>query len=132
MGRKKSETTNDAVQEIAAEKPSSQHEEGAARGDVLENALINWEQRILGLVVWYPDSLFYLLKTVSPDDFHFLAHKILYETMRDMYDTKKPIDLATLAERLRGDGNLERVGGVIHLGDLASCLKDKSRKRKKG
>ena len=128
MGRKKSETTNDAV----AEKPSSRHEEGAARGDVLENALINWEQRILGLVVWYPDSLFYLLKTVSPDDFHFLAHKILYETMRDMYDTKKPINLVTLAERLRGDGNLERVGGVIYLGDLAFCLEDKSRKRKKG
>ncbi|WP_300773951.1 DnaB-like helicase N-terminal domain-containing protein [uncultured Desulfovibrio sp.] len=131
MGRKKNKTTNDAVQKIAAEKTSSQHEEDAARGKALENALFNWERRVLGLVLLHPSSLFYLLETISPDDFCFVRHKILYKTMQELYDAGESIDLVTLAERLRSDGNFEKAGGPIYLGELVPCLEDKSKKRKK-
>lgn len=131
MGCKKSKVDDSAIQEVTAEKPSSQHEEDTARKEVLENTLSTWEQRILGLLLLEP-ILFPVLKTVASDDFHFPGHKILYKTMWDLYDAGESIDLVTLAERLKGDGNLERVGGVVYLGELVSCLEDKSRKRKKG
>ena len=131
MGRKKSKVDNGEIEEVAAEKPSSQHEEDVMVC-VLKNPLFKWEQRILCLLLKNPSSMFRQLETISPNDFHFVRHKILYKTMRDLYDAGESIDLVTLAERLRGDGNLERAGGAVYLGELVFCLEDKSRKRKKG
>lgn len=95
------------------------------------NVLSIWEQRILGLLLLEPYIQFPLLKTVSSDDFHFPEHKIVFKTMRDLYDSGEPIDLITLMERLKDNGNLERVGGAVYLCELYCSLEDRPKKRKK-
>jgi replicative DNA helicase len=49
--------------------------------------------------------------TLSPDDFYFPAHSIIYSAILDVYNKGQKVDIVTVVERLKKNDLLEKVGG---------------------
>ena len=76
-----------------------------------------------GLLVWGAqedfDNVSDLLK---PDgsDFYKTSHRVLYATIASEFTMRQAVDVVTLTERLRADGNLKRVGGAADVAAISN------------
>ncbi len=61
-----------------------------------------------------------LERQIAPESFHVQVHRDLYETMQDLHAARKPVDLVTVANRLRETNRLEALGGEEELGRLVA------------
>lgn len=55
---------------------------------------------------------------LQPEAFFRLAHRLIFEVLRDMAGAGKGVDVLLVAERLRAAGKLEDAGGAEYLGEL--------------
>ncbi len=83
------------------------------------------EQGVLGCLLLSPTDCIGLcvekLKGGS-ESFYDLRHRTLYEHLVSMYDTKQPIDLITVQQRLRDGSQLEAVGGLPYIAGLMDAV----------
>jgi replicative DNA helicase len=82
---------------------------------------IEAEQGVLACVLLAPnESLGICLERLKSgaESFYDLRHQTLYQHLVEMYDTKLPIDLITVPQRLKDAGQLEAVGGLAYLSGL--------------
>lgn len=49
-------------------------------------------------------------------------HRAIFRSIQRMLEAGKPVDLILLAEALDAHGELERVGGLAYIGQLAQCV----------
>jgi replicative DNA helicase len=82
---------------------------------------IQAEQSLLGTILLDSDSLIKVADVVSADDFYDRRHGLIYETVVKLYEQRKPIDLITLSESLQGQKQLDEVGGMTYLTELAGA-----------
>jgi len=61
-----------------------------------------------------------ILAELVPEDFYGAANRIIFSTCRDIATIGAPIGLFTIVDRLRIDGNLEKIGGESYLTRCAS------------
>ena len=78
------------------------------------------EQGVLGCILLDPREILNALMEKVKDEsvFYDLRHKAIYVAMVEMSSRNAPIDLLTLSHQLRGDGELENIGGVAYLAEL--------------
>ncbi|MCW7914410.1 replicative DNA helicase, partial [Staphylococcus epidermidis] len=55
---------------------------------------------------------------LSPDVFYKKQHQLIYQAIFELFNQSLPIDLITVSEQLRKDGNLEAAGGELYLINL--------------
>ena len=79
------------------------------------------EQSVLSAMLISPEAFQECLLEVAETDFYQPSNRIIFQTMKRMFDTSRPIDPVTLADALKSDGNLERVGGIGYLLDLVNA-----------
>ena len=60
-----------------------------------------------------------VLEFLEPEDFYRDKHETVFRAMRDLYFRGDPVDCVTLASELRHRGQLDSLGGVEFLGDIA-------------
>ncbi|WP_438315363.1 replicative DNA helicase [Candidatus Caldatribacterium sp. SIUC1] len=68
------------------------------------------------------EALLKALEILRPEDFYYEAHRIIFESMAELFDEDKVCDLVTLAEKLRQKGKLESVGGMEYLAQLVNVV----------
>ena len=56
---------------------------------------------------------------LKPDSFFRPAHRIIFETMREMNSRSIPIDVISVSDNLKATGQLEAIGGQSYLLELA-------------
>ena len=86
---------------------------------------IEAEQGVLGCVMLSPsDCLGTCLEKFKKgvEVFYDLRHQVIFDTLVEMYDTKKPIDLITLQENLKLKNQLEAIGGIPYLSALPDAV----------
>lgn len=76
------------------------------------------ERSVLGAVLVDNAHLDLVADTLRPDDYYRAAHRAIFEAMLEMSDASEPIDVLTLANRLKQSGKLESVGGPLYLSQL--------------
>ena len=64
-------------------------------------------------------SWFDLVELIKPSDFYRTQHQIIFEAMMVIENKDQPLDAVTLSEELQNQGQLEKVGGVGYLADIA-------------
>ena len=64
-------------------------------------------------------SWFDLVELVNPSDLYRTQHQIIFEAMMVIENKDQPLDAVTLSEELQNQGQLEKVGGVGYLADIA-------------
>ncbi|WP_017872510.1 replicative DNA helicase [Candidatus Caldatribacterium saccharofermentans] len=68
------------------------------------------------------EALLKALEILRPEDFYYEAHRIIFESMVELFGEDKVCDLVTLAEKLRQKGKLESVGGMEYLAQLVNVV----------
>lgn len=80
------------------------------------------EQSVLGAVFLEPQSLISVAEIVNPEDFYRIAHQKIFETMINLSDRGKAIDVVTVTEELSAKKELEDVGGLSYLTEIANAV----------
>lgn len=76
------------------------------------------EEAVIGAVLINPNSFLTVAAFLRPEDFFFLRHAYIWESMTRLHDRKDPIDPVTVAEELSNMGKLEDTGGAAYLTHL--------------
>ena len=58
--------------------------------------------------------------SLAAEDFYRSDHRIIYRVMADLVEKNHPLDIITISEALESIGELENVGGLAYISDLAS------------
>lgn len=81
---------------------------------------IDAEQSVLGGLMLVPESWDNVSETLASTDFYRADHQLIYEMMGVLIEQQQPIDVITLSEALQNKAELDQVGGLAYLTDLAS------------
>ncbi|MFD0050650.1 replicative DNA helicase [Actinomycetes bacterium NPDC127524] len=80
------------------------------------------EQAVLGAIFLEPSSLTVTSEMLIPEDFYRSSHQKIFNVMLNLNDEGKAVDLITVTEELAAARNLEEVGGVSYLSELAASV----------
>ena len=76
------------------------------------------EASVLGGIILRNDVLSQL-DTIEVDDFYDHRHKVVFQAIRTLEATAKPIDVVTLEVEIERTGKLDAIGGISFIGELA-------------
>lgn len=80
------------------------------------------EASLLGAILIDSDAIVKIADIISETDFYDERHGRIYSAIKSLYDKHSPIDVLTLANELRGKGELEMVGGPSYLSELTNFV----------
>lgn len=89
-------------------------------GDKLPPQHIEAEQSVLGGILIDPKAITNVADILEADDFYKQEHRIIYEAMLELDRDRHAVDLVTLSGRLKEKKQLEGVGGIGYLTELAN------------
>ncbi len=82
---------------------------------------------VLGGILLDKEALPKALEILSPEDFYKESHGLIFQAALSLFASGEPVDPVTVAESLRAQGNLEKVGDLA-LQTVARCLEQSCRK----
>ena len=80
------------------------------------------EQSVIGAIFLDPQALITASEILIADDFYHIAHQKIFQTMLNLSDKGNAIDVVTVTEELSAKKELEDVGGLTYLTELASAV----------
>ncbi len=83
---------------------------------------VDVEASLLGSVLIDPDAIVKIADMINPIDFYDQRHRLIYESCVRLYEEGSPIDVITLSEDLRSEGQLHDVGGASYLTQLTNTV----------
>jgi replicative DNA helicase len=81
---------------------------------------IEAEQSVLGALMLDNSKLDSTLAIITENDFYRQDHKVIFRMMLALQEAGQPLDVITLSEELHKHNELDRVGGLGYLVDMAN------------
>ena len=76
------------------------------------------EESVLGSMLLSADAIADVYAILQPSDFYRSANATIFSAIIDRFSKGEPADAITVAEVLKREGSLERVGGHLYISDL--------------
>ena len=83
---------------------------------------IEAEQAVLGAIFLNTDALSDAMEYVEADDFYRRSHQLLFQAMVDLNNNSEAIDVLTVQNYLSTNNQLDDVGGVAYIAELATSV----------
>ena len=83
---------------------------------------IDAEQSVLGSILIDKNAIIKVADIIKPEDFYKETHRMIYETMIELYEKIEPIDVLSLSNKLEEKNQLEIVGGRSYLATLTNSV----------
>lgn len=83
---------------------------------------IDAEQSVLGSILIDKNAIIKVADIIKPEDFYKETHRMIYETMIELYEKIEPIDVLSLSNKLEEKNQLELVGGRSYLATLTNSV----------
>ena len=80
------------------------------------------EQSVIGAIFLEPLALITAAEVLMPEDFYRVAHQKIFATMLILSDKGQAIDVVTVTEELAAKKELEDVGGISYLTEIANSV----------
>lgn len=80
------------------------------------------EQSVLGSLLIDKNAIIKVADFLLPIDFYKPANQKIYETILNLFGDGEPIDILTLTAKLKDRSQLENIGGLAYLTDLANSV----------
>ena len=80
------------------------------------------EQSVLGAIILEPTTIQVAAEHLKPDDFYNPRHKLIFEAMLSLYGANDNITLVTLKNQLERCGQLETVGSMKYIAEIAGAV----------
>lgn len=77
------------------------------------------EQAVLGGLLLNNEAWDEVAERVGPKDFYRKEHRLIFQVVDQLVEEEKPCDLVTVSQALTHRGELDDVGGMTYLSDLA-------------
>ncbi len=87
---------------------------------------IDAERALLGSIMLRPEVMYEVTDLVHPSSFYSNKHKIIFETILELFSKRNPTDLLSVSARLKEKNELEEIGGSSYLGDLVNSVPSSS------
>ena len=78
------------------------------------------EEVVLGALMIEKDAYMEVCDILTPESFYDPVHQKIYEAISQLGFNQKPIDLLTVTEQLRQNGELDNVGGALYVTQLTA------------
>lgn len=75
---------------------------------------------VLGALMLEKDALSKVIDIITPEVFYKDGHKVIFEAIRELFQTSQPVDLLTVKEQLKRSGTYEIAGGSFALAELTA------------
>ena len=80
------------------------------------------EMAVLGSMLIDEDAVSVAIEHLDRDSFYKDSHRKIFEAILELYNANKAIDLITLTEVLKRNGNLDGIGGASYLTGLVNSV----------
>ncbi len=81
---------------------------------------IELEQAVLGAMLIDRDAVSEVVDMLKPESFYVASHQIIYKSIMVLFERSEPVDILTVTEQLRKEGNLESAGGAYGIAELSN------------
>lgn len=78
------------------------------------------EGSVLGALLLDKDAIIAVAEFLAPENFYDERNRSIFESCLDLYEERAPIDVLTVAEKLKKKKMLKKVGGASYLAELAN------------
>lgn len=83
---------------------------------------IEAERALLGSVMLRPEVMFEITDLAHVVSFYSEKHRLIFETMLELFSKRNPTDLLTVSARLKEKNVLDEIGGNSYLGEMVNCV----------
>jgi replicative DNA helicase len=78
------------------------------------------EEAVLGAMMLETNALTAVIDILKPDTFYKDAHQKIFTAMLDLFGKSEPIDILTVTNELKKNGNLDVIGGPFYISQLVN------------
>lgn len=78
------------------------------------------EEAVLGAMMLEKEALSTVIDILKPDAFYKPAHQSIYQAIVDLFNESEPVDILTVTNRLKKNGELEIAGGAYSVAQLTN------------
>ncbi|MFA5350508.1 MAG: replicative DNA helicase, partial [Candidatus Omnitrophota bacterium] len=90
--------------------------------DKLPPQNLDAEMAVLGSMLLDEEAVSVAVEKLDAGCFYKDTHRKIFQTISDLYNANKAVDLITLADALRKDNSLDGIGGASYLTSLANAV----------
>lgn len=83
---------------------------------------IDSERALLGSIMLRPEAIHEIMDIIRPEAFYAEKHRIIFQTMSELFQKNEPIDLLTISARLKEKNQFEQTGGSNYLTELVNLV----------
>lgn len=80
------------------------------------------EQSVLGSIFLDPESVVTVLEYLVAVDFYKKSHQLIFDVIVQLYNRNEPIDVVTVTNELQSKDQLENIGGLAYLAEVATIV----------
>lgn len=81
---------------------------------------LDLEQAVLGAMMLEKNAVTDTIDILKPSSFYDPKHQFIYGAIRQLFGSSSPIDLLTVINQLKSNGELEAAGGAAYISQLTS------------
>ena len=81
---------------------------------------VDLEEAVLGALMLDPNALNTAIELLHEEYFYKPEHQVIFRAIHKLFEQNQPVDLMTVTNQLRQNGELEAAGGGYHLTELTS------------
>lgn len=83
---------------------------------------LGFERAVLGALLLEKKAIDEVGDILLPEMFYTEAHKLIYAAIINLYSETNSVDMLTVCQKLRQDGNIEKVGGDFYIIELTQAV----------
>ncbi len=80
------------------------------------------ERSVLGAILIDSSAINLVAEFLKPEHFYNPSHHLIFQSMLSLFENQQPIDIVTLVNQLKTEGNLKKIGGKSYLSDLIDTV----------
>ena len=80
------------------------------------------EKALLGSMLLDKEARLKAIEEVKEEYFYKESHRLVFSAILSLFEKNEPVDLVTLAEKLKAQGSLEEAGGTVYLASLMDTV----------
>ena len=84
------------------------------------------EEAVLGALMLEKDALTDVVDVLKPESFYVEKHQVIYNAIMMLFQMSEPIDLLTITNYLRKNGDLQKAGGATYISQLTTKINSAS------
>lgn len=79
---------------------------------------LDFEESVLGAIMIDKEATALVMEMLKPESFYKVPHQYIFSAVQQLFSKLEPIDILTVVEQLRKNGQLEQVGGPAYIAQL--------------